>query len=59
MCDWYLVCYFGVRLIIWLDSYGDEGRYELSKFSQIGKHGDEDEDEDDEEYEVNEEETVN
>ncbi|RZB60051.1 hypothetical protein D0Y65_043001 [Glycine soja] len=42
-----------------LDSYGDEGRYELSKFSQIGKHGDEDEDEDDEEYEVNEEETVN
>lgn len=42
-----------------LDSYGDEGRYELSKLSQIGKHGDEDEDEDDEEYEVNEEETVN
>nr|ACU15646.1 unknown [Glycine max] len=42
-----------------LDSYGDGGRYELSKLSQIGKHGDEDEDEDDEEYEVNEEETVN
>lgn len=40
-----------------LDLLGDEGRLELSKFSQIRKPDDEDEDEDenDEEYEVNEE----
>ncbi|TKY44578.1 structural constituent of ribosome [Spatholobus suberectus] len=40
-----------------LDFLADEGRFELSKFSQISKLDDEDEDEDDEEYEVNEEET--
>ncbi|XP_027359207.1 uncharacterized protein LOC113867898 [Abrus precatorius] len=36
---------------------GDDGRFELSKFSQTSNLDDEDEDEDDEEYEVNEEET--
>ncbi|CAJ1951673.1 unnamed protein product [Sphenostylis stenocarpa] len=35
----------------------DEGRLELSKFSQISKLDDEDEDDDDEEYELDEEET--
>ncbi|KAK7314416.1 hypothetical protein VNO77_32939 [Canavalia gladiata] len=39
-----------------LDLLGEEGRFELSKFSQLSKLEDEDEDEDDEEYEVNEEE---
>ncbi|TKY57738.1 ribosomal protein S6 family protein [Spatholobus suberectus] len=40
-----------------IDFLGDEGRFELSKFSQISKPDDDNEDEDDEEYEVNEEET--
>ncbi|KAL2321323.1 hypothetical protein Fmac_030292 [Flemingia macrophylla] len=42
-----------------LDLLGDEGRFELSKFSQLSRRDDEDEDDDDEEYEVNLEETVN
>jgi len=40
-----------------LEVLEDEGRWELSKFSQISKDDEEDEDDDDEEYQIEEEET--